>query len=110
MAATDLLFSPFVIYAIAMGIGVLIYLWARTIAPRPADSGDKRMPYVGGEAWEAQSYQPSYQFFYVAIFFTLAHVAALVIATTAPPSASLFATVGDLVIIAVAVMVLRWEQ
>jgi NADH:ubiquinone oxidoreductase subunit 3 (subunit A) len=109
MAGYELAFSPFVLYAIAMGIGLLVYLWARSLAPRPADIGDKRMPYVGGEAWEAQSYQPSYQFFYVAIFFTLAHVAALVIAT-APPSASLYATVGYLVIIAVAVMVLRWEQ
>jgi len=36
-------------------------------------------------------------------------VAALVIAT-APPSASLYATLSYLVIIAVAVMVLRWEQ
>ena len=109
MAAYELIFSPFVLYGIAMGIGLLVYLWARSLAPRPADVGDKRMPYVGGEAWEAQSYQPSYQFFYVAIFFTLAHVAALVIAT-APPSASLYATLGYLVIIAVAVMVLRWEQ
>jgi len=109
MALADLLLSPFVIYAVALGFGLLVYLWARRIAPRPADSGDKRMPYVGGEAWEAQTYQPSYQFFYVAIFFTLAHVAALVIAT-APASASLWATVGYLAIIAVAVMVLRWEQ
>jgi NADH-quinone oxidoreductase subunit A len=109
MAASDLLFSPFVLYLAAMGIGLLVYLWARSLAPRPPDVGDKRMPYVGGEAWESQSYQPSYGFFYVAIFFTLAHVAALVIAT-APASASLYATVGYLVIIAVAVMVLRWEQ
>jgi NADH:ubiquinone oxidoreductase subunit 3 (subunit A) len=109
MAAYELAFSPFVLYAMAMGIGLLVYLWARSLAPRPGDAGDKRMPYVGGEAWEAQSYQPSYGFFYVAIFFTLAHVAALVIAT-APPSASLPATVGYLVIIAVAVMILRWEQ
>jgi NADH:ubiquinone oxidoreductase subunit 3 (subunit A) len=109
MAAPDIVFSPFALYAIAMGIGILVYFWARTLAPRPPDAGDKRMPYVGGEAWEAQAYQPSYGFFYVAIFFTLAHVAALVIAT-APPSASLWATVGYLVIIAVAVMILRWEQ
>ena len=109
MPVTDLLTSPFIIYAVALAIGGLIYLWAKGIAPSPADSGDKRMPYVGGEAWVGQSYQPSYQFFYVAIFFTLAHVAALVIAT-APASASLFATVGYLAIIAVAVMILRWEQ
>ncbi|HMA05642.1 MAG TPA: hypothetical protein VKO45_06920 [Methanomicrobiales archaeon] len=109
MPLADILVSPFVIYAVAMGIGLLIYLWARRIAPPSTDVGDKRMQYVGGEAWEAQAYQPSYQFFYVAIFFTLAHVAALVIAT-APPSASPLATIGYLAIIAVAVMVLRWEQ
>ena len=108
-ATALVVFSPFVLYGIAMAIGLLVYLWARRIAPPSVDTGDKRMPYVGGEAWEPQVYQPSYQFFYVAIFFTLAHVAALVIAT-APPSASLPATLGYLVIIAVAVMVLRWEQ
>ena len=109
MPAVDILTSPFVLYGVALGIGLLIYLWARSVAPSPPDTGDKRMPYVGGEAWESQAYQPSYRFFYVAIFFTLAHVAALVIAT-APPAASPAATVGYLVIIAIAVMVLRWEQ
>jgi NADH:ubiquinone oxidoreductase subunit 3 (subunit A) len=109
MEVTDILFSPFAIYAVALGIGALTYLWARRIAPPSVDTGDKRMPYVGGESWEPQAYQPSYQFFYVAIFFTLAHVAALVIAT-APPEASLSATLGYLAIIAVAVMMLRWEQ
>jgi len=109
MAGYEMIFSPFVIYGIAMGAGLLIYLWSRRIAPPSTDTGDKRMPYVGGEAWQDQAYQPSYRFFYVAIFFTLAHVAALVVAT-APASAGPFAGIGYLAIIAVAVMVLRWEQ
>ena len=109
MTGYELVFSPFVVYGIAMGIGLLIYLWARGLAPPSADTGDKRMPYVGGEAWQDQAYQPSYRFFYVAIFFTLAHVAALVVAT-APVSAGLLPGIGYLAIIAVAVMVLRWEQ
>ncbi len=67
------------------------------------------MPYVGGEAVEAQAYLPGYQFFYVALFFTVVHVAALVIAL-APADAPLCATLGYLGIVAIAVTVLRWEQ
>ena len=52
---------------------------------------------------------PGYQFFYVALFFTVVHVAALVLAT-APADAPLWGPLGYLAIMAVAVMVLRWEQ
>ena len=51
MVDLDLFFSPFVIYGIAMGIGILLYLWARTFAPRPADAGStdtSKMKGVGG--------------------------------------------------------------
>jgi hypothetical protein len=67
------------------------------------------MPYVGGEPAVAQIYQPSYQFFYVALFFTLVHVAGIVLAT-APPGAPLWATIGYLALMALGVAVLRWEQ
>jgi NADH:ubiquinone oxidoreductase subunit 3 (subunit A) len=109
MTPSDLPASPVVILVFALATGYLIYLWSRTIAPAFTRSANKAMPYVGGEAVESQSFQPGYQFFYVALFFTVVHVAALVIAT-APPDASLWATLGYLAIVAVAVMVLRWEQ
>jgi hypothetical protein len=67
------------------------------------------MPYVGGEAIQAQVYQPGYIFFYVALFFVVVHVAALVIAI-APPDAPLWGTLGYLAIVAIAVTILRWER
>jgi NADH:ubiquinone oxidoreductase subunit 3 (subunit A) len=109
MASWDLLTAPVIIMACALGIGYLIYAWSRTIAPAFTPSVNKIMPYVGGEAAEAQVFLPGYQFFYVALFFTVVHVAALVLAT-APPDAPLWGPLGYLAIMAVAVMVLRWEQ
>ena len=109
MTTADLLTSPFVIFGIAVAIGYVIFLWSRTIAPVSVGGLNKQMPYVGGEAAVAQNYQPGYQFFYVALFFTLVHVAALVLAT-APPGILPWAAIGYLGVIAVAVMILRWEQ
>jgi NADH:ubiquinone oxidoreductase subunit 3 (subunit A) len=110
MTTADILTSPFVIFGVAIAIGYVMYFWSRTIAPRPVGAGgDKHMPYVGGEPAVAQAFQPGYQFFYVALFFTLVHVAALVLAT-APPGVLPWAAVGYLGVVAAAVMILRWEQ
>jgi NADH:ubiquinone oxidoreductase subunit 3 (subunit A) len=109
MASWDFLTSPVIIMACALGTICLIYAWSRTIAPAFIRSVNKTMPYVGGEAAEAQAWQPGYQFFYVALFFTVVHVAALVLAT-APPDAPLWGPLGYLALMTIAVMVLRWEQ
>jgi NADH:ubiquinone oxidoreductase subunit 3 (subunit A) len=109
MPLVDLLASPIIVMAAALVIGCLIYWWSRTIAPVSVPSVNKTMPYVGGEVAVAQSFQPGYQFFYVALFFTVVDVAALVLAT-APPDAPLWGSLGYLAIMAVAVTVLRWEQ
>jgi len=105
----DLMGSPIIIMAIALVIGYLIYWWSRTVAPSSVTSVNKTMPYIGGEVAEAQVWQPGYQFFYVALFFTVVHVAALVLATS-PPDIPLWGPLGYLIIMAVAVTVLRWEQ
>ena len=109
MDLLPILASPFVLFALAILIGWLLYRWAKGVAPPHTAVGDKTMPYVGGEPSEAQTYQPGYQFFYVALFFTLIHVVALVIAV-APPGSPLWATTGYLAVALVAVMILRWEQ
>jgi NADH-quinone oxidoreductase subunit A len=109
MVPADILSSPFAIFALAIAIGYLLYFWSRSVAPVSPDTVNKQMPYVGGEPMEAQSFQPGYQFFYVALFFTLVHVAALVLATT-PQHALPWAAIAYLVIIGIAVMILRWEQ
>ena len=109
MFADEVLTSPFAIYALAIAVGYLLYRWSRSIAPPSIPTPDKTMPYVGGEPAEAQIFQPSYQFFYVALFFTLVHVAGIVLAT-APYGAPLWATIGYLALMALGVAVLRWEQ
>lgn len=109
MVLWDLLVSPITIILFSLGIGWLIYAWSRTIAPPFTPSVNKTMPYVGGEVAKAQAFQPGYQFFCVALFFTVVHVAALVLAT-APPDAPLWGPLGYLAIMAVAVIILRWEQ
>ena len=109
MEAWELLKTPVTMILFALATGYLMYAWSRSVAPPFIRSTGKTMPYVGGEAIEAQAYQPGYQFFYVALFFTVVHVAALIIAL-APADAPLWATVGYLGFIVIAVTVLRWEQ
>ena len=109
MPVIDLLFSPVSIAVLALAAGYLMYAWSKGIAPPFEPSRNKVMPYVGGEAAEAQVFQPGYAFFYVALFFTVVHVAALVLAL-APPDAPLWGTMGYLALVAVAVFILRWEQ
>jgi NADH:ubiquinone oxidoreductase subunit 3 (subunit A) len=109
MVPTGVFSSPFVIFAVALAIGYLMYFWSRKVAPVSPDTLNKTMPYVGGESVEAQSFQPEYHFFYVALFFTLVHIAALILAT-APPYTQPWAAIGYLAIIAVSIMILRWEQ
>ena len=105
----QILTSPVIIIICALAAGYLLYVWSGKIAPPFNRSVNKSMPYVGGEVAEAQTYRPGYQFFYVALFFTVVHVAALFL-VIAPPDAPLWATLGYLAIVAVAVTVLRWEQ
>jgi NADH:ubiquinone oxidoreductase subunit 3 (subunit A) len=105
----EFLTSPIVIAAYALVVGLVIYAWSRTVAPAFTPSVNKTMPYVGGEPATGQVSRPGYQFFSVALFFTVVHVAALVLAI-APMDAPLWATLGYLAIITTAVMVLRSER
>jgi NADH:ubiquinone oxidoreductase subunit 3 (subunit A) len=109
MTPVDILTSPLCLAVYALALGYLVYAWSRTIAPGFRPTPDKTMPYVGGEAIAAQVCRPGYHFYYVALFFTVVHVAALVLAL-APADAPLWGTLGYLAIVAVAVMALRWEQ
>lgn len=109
MDITGILISPPLIMVYAFTLCWFLYAWSRTIAPRSLPSPNKIMPYVGGEAMEGQTCPPNYQFFYVALFFAIVHIAALIIAV-APPDASLAGTLGYLGLMAAAVAILRWEQ
>jgi NADH:ubiquinone oxidoreductase subunit 3 (subunit A) len=109
MSPLEILTSPGIVILYALIAGYLLYVWSGKVAPPFIGSVNKSMPYVGGEVAEAQAYKPGYQFFYVALFFTIVHVAALFL-VIAPPDAPLWATLGYLAIVGVAITVLRWEQ
>lgn len=104
----EILASPFVVFLLAVAVGWALYAWSRRIAPAPANSAAKVMPYVGGEPILGAKYEPGYQFYYVALFFTLVHVAALVLATM-PAGVLPWGAVAYLAMIALAVMILRWK-
>lgn len=104
----EVLASPFVVFGLAVLVGYGMYFWSRRVAPASTYSVAKMMPYVGGEPFTGQAYQPGYQFYYVALFFTLIHVAALVLATM-PSGVLPWAAVGYLSIVALAVLILRWK-
>ena len=59
-----------------------LYRLGDILAPKLKDEGGKLAQYACGEDVPAQKFQLSYKlFFYAALFFTMMHVAALVVAT-----------------------------
>jgi len=77
----DLLLTPFVVFAVALAIAGILYLWGRALAPPAAPGGHKQEMYTGGEAPRGGDVRPSYAFFHTALFFTVLHVAALFVVT-----------------------------
>lgn len=100
--------SPLLWFAVMVAAAGLLYLWSRRLAPAPTEAGDKQAPYVGGELAVSTTCRPSYTFFEVAFFFTIAHVGAFVVAT-APPDRLATGALVYLGVIALAVGALRWR-
>ncbi len=77
-----ILLSPPIAFVIFIGVGLLLYLLGRAMAPRTNMTEAKGAPFACGEDAPMQKAQISYKlFFSLAIFFTVMHVAALVVAT-----------------------------
>lgn len=101
---TALLSTPLTPFLVALLVGLALLAWARRRVPARAASGSpaSREPYVGGEAAPAPA-RPSFHLFHLAIFYTVLHVAALVVVTaTGAPWLAL----GYLAIVLVAVLAL----
>jgi hypothetical protein len=82
MNAIDILISPPVGFLVFLAIGFLIYLLGGRMAPKLKREGGKLATYACGEDMPGVKLQFGYRlFFFIALFFTMMHVAALVIAT-----------------------------
>ena len=108
MEWTDVLESPIVWFLVMIAAGWILYLVGARLAPPFRPVGMKAKAYTGGEDMPGQDYHPGYQFFHVALFFTLMHIAAIMVAT-APPKVAPWAAIAYLGVVSVSIAVLRWK-
>ena len=108
MTGWDLLLSPILWFLVMVLGGGLLYMWATRVAPPFKAVGLKAKAFTGGEDEPGRAYRPGYQFFHAALFFTLLHVGAIMIAT-APPGVVPWAAMVYLSVIGTCVLALRWS-
>jgi len=99
------LLNPPIAFLIFLLIGYLIYRLSRALGPKPSVVEGKLSAYACGEDIPGRKVQPGYHLFHFAFFFTVLHVAALVIATVPSGSIALVGIVY-LLIALIAVVVL----
>jgi NADH:ubiquinone oxidoreductase subunit 3 (subunit A) len=81
MAENEIL-NPVVVFLVYLGVGMLVYLAGKALAPPLKDSGWKLMSYACGEAAPLGKLRPNYNFYHIAYLFTILHVGALVTCTS----------------------------
>jgi NADH:ubiquinone oxidoreductase subunit 3 (subunit A) len=78
----NILLTPLLGFALFVGVAFLIYKLGDAVAPKLKAEGAKLEAYACGEPVPGRQWHVGYRlFFYAALFFTMMHVAALVIAT-----------------------------
>jgi len=99
-----LLWPPLDLILLLVVIAVLLRM-SRRLAPRGVDSAGKGEPYACGQDVETGRIQPSYnEFFPFAFFFTIMHVATLVLCTV--PADAVWLGVPFLAISGLAIIIL----
>jgi len=102
----NILLTPLVGFAAFSLISYLIYRLGDVLAPKLNPQGGKLAQYACGEDFPARKVQVGYQlFFYAALFFTMMHVAALVIATI-PAGSVAFAMLGILYLLMIVLSII----
>lgn len=92
MNGTSIFLSPPVAFFLILIAAILLYLLGKRMAPKPTKTGGKLTSYACGEDMPGTKVQFGYRlFFFVALFFTIMHVAALVIATVPAGKIAVFA-------------------
>lgn len=78
---TRLITNPAVCLLILLGLAYILYRAWEGYTPKPRVENGKTQPYLSGEDRPFGMVAPSYHFYFVAFFFTILHVTALVIST-----------------------------
>lgn len=92
MTGIGVLLSPPVAFLVFLGAAFGLYALGRGMAPKPTRTGGRVTTYACGEDIPGVKIQFGYRlFFFVALFFTMMHVAVLVIATVPAGKIAFFA-------------------
>jgi NADH-quinone oxidoreductase subunit A len=92
MKGIEFLISPPVAFVLFLLFAFLIYLLGKRMAPRLKKVGGKLTTYACGEDIPGAKVQFGYRlFFFIALFFTIMHVATLMIATVPSGKLAIFA-------------------
>ncbi len=91
MTALNVLISPPVAFVVFLLLAALIYGLGARMAPKLKKEGGKLTTYACGEDLPGVKFQWGYRlFFFIALFFTIMHVAVLVMATIPPGNIAFF--------------------
>ena len=107
----NMLLTPLAGFALFSAAAYGLYRLGDWVAPKLKDEGGKLASYACGEDVPARKFQLNYRlFFYAALFFTMMHVAALVIATI-PAGIPVLAVVGlcylAMIVLSITALILR---
>ena len=107
----DIVTSPVLIFAVALLFAWAFYWLGGKMSPRFLIEGGKAKAYTGGENIPGRQQHVSYQFYHLALIFTVLHVTTLVVATAFLAGAGI-AAIFYLLIGATAVVVLLvgWQN
>ena len=106
MTGISVLLSPPVAFFVFLGAAFGLYALGRGMAPKLTNTGGKLTTYACGENIPGVKIQFGYRlFFFIALFFTMMHVAVLVIATV-PSGKIIFFALFYLVMIVLSVSAL----
>lgn len=107
----EMLLTPLAGFVLFGVLAYGLYRLGDLIAPKLKDEGGKLAQYACGEDVPAQKFQLGYKlFFYAALFFTMMHVAALVVATI-PGGSPVLAVIGlvylAMIVLSITALILR---
>jgi NADH:ubiquinone oxidoreductase subunit 3 (subunit A) len=107
----NMLLTPLAGFILFGAVAYGLYRLGDVLAPKLKDEGGKLAQYACGEDIPARKFQVSYKlFFYAALFFTMMHVAALVVATI-PGGSPALALAGlfylGMIVLSITALILR---
>jgi NADH:ubiquinone oxidoreductase subunit 3 (subunit A) len=107
----DIVTSPLLVFALTLLVAWILYWLGGKMSPSFLAEGGKAKAYTGGENIPGKKQRVSYQFYHLALIFTVLHVTTLVVATAFLAGAGIAAIFYLLIgTTAVVVVLVGWQN